>query len=75
MRKYVIVNSSEVSNFDFSLLVDSAETSRYSLDNSKILARFEGDTPSFLDGETQYTNEEILTILEGAEWSDPDANP
>ena len=69
MRKYVIVNSSEVSNFDFSLLVDSAETSRYSLDNSKILARFEGDTPSFLDGEIQYTNEEILTILEGAEWT------
>ena len=73
MRKYVIVNSSEVSNFDFNQLVDSAETSRYSLDNSKILARFEGETPSFLDGETQYTNAEILTILEGAEWTDPNA--
>ena len=72
MRKYVIVNSSEVSNFDFSQLVDSAETSRYSLDNSNLLARFEGDTPSFLDGETQYTNEEILTILEGAEWTTED---
>ena len=69
MRKYVIVNSSEVSNFDFSQLVDSADTSRYSLDNSKILARFEGDTPSFLDGETQYTNAEILTILDGPEWT------
>lgn len=70
MRKYVIVNSSEVSNLDFSQLVDSSETSRYSLDNSKILARFEGDTPSFLLGETQYTNEEILPILAGAEWTD-----
>ena len=69
MRKYVIVNSSEVSNLDFSQLVDSSETSRYSLDNSKILARFEGDTPSFLDGETQYTNEEILPILANAEWT------
>ena len=73
MRKYVIVNSTEVSNFDFSQLVDSSETSRYSLDNSKIIARFEGDTPSFLAGETQYTNAEILTILEGAEWTDPNA--
>ena len=72
MRKYVIVNSSEVSNFDFSQLVDSSETSRYSLDNSKILARFEGDTPSFLLGETQYTNEEVLPILAGAEWTSED---
>lgn len=75
MRKYVIVNSSEVSNFDFSLLVDSAETSRYSLDNSKILARFEGDTPSFLEGKTAYTQSEILTILSGVEWTDPDPIP
>jgi len=69
MRKYVIVNSSEVSNLDFSQLVDSSETSRYSLDGSKILVRFEGDTLSFLIGETQYTNEEILPILAGAEWT------
>lgn len=69
MRKYVIVNSSEVSNFDFNQLVDLADTSRYSLDNSKILARFEGDTPSFLLGETQYTHAEILSILAGAEWT------
>ena len=72
MRKYVIVNSSEVSNLDFSQLVDSSETSRYSLDGSKILVRFEGDTPSFLIGETQYTNEEILPILAGAEWTSED---
>lgn len=75
MRKYVIVNSSEVSNLDFSQLVDSSETSRYSLDGSKILVRFEGDTPSFLIGETQYTNEEILPILSTDEWTDTDANP
>ena len=72
MRKYVIVNSSEVSNLDFGQLVDSSETSRYSLDGSKILVRFEGDTPSFLIGEPQYTNEEILPILTGAEWTSED---
>jgi hypothetical protein len=69
MRKYVIVNSSEISNFDFNQLVDSSETTRYSLDNSKVLARFEGDTPSFLLGETQYSNEEVMSILDGPEWS------
>ena len=73
-RTYVIVDSSEVSSFDFDQLVDIDESySRKSLDGSKILARFEGDTPSFLIGETQYTHEEILTILSGSEWFDPDA--
>jgi len=67
---YVIVNSDEAPNFDFDQLVDSLTTSRYSLDNSKILARFEGDIPSFLIGEPQYTNEEILEVLEGDEWTD-----
>ena len=72
-RKYVIVDSSEVSSFDFDQLVDIDESySRKSLDGSKILARFEGDTPSFLIGEPQYTHEEILTILSGSEWFDPD---
>lgn len=69
MRKYIIVDSAEVSNFDFGQLVDSLETSRYSLDNSKILARFEGDTPSFLLGETQHTNSDILVILDGPDWT------
>ena len=74
MRTYIIVDSAEVSSFNFSQLVDIDESySRKSLDGSKILARFEGDTPSFLIGEPQYTQEEILPILDGAEWSDPDA--
>ena len=69
-RTYVIVDSAEASSFDFSQLVDIDESySRKSLDGSKILARFEGDTPSFLIGEPQYTQEEILPILAGAEWS------
>ena len=75
-RTYVIVDSSEASSFDFNQLVDIDESySRKSLDDSKILARFEGDTPSFLIGEPQYDHAEILSILSGPEWTDPDANP
>jgi len=74
MRKYIIVSSTEASNFDFSQLVDNDESSsRKNLDGSKILARFEGDTPSFLIGEQQYTQEEILPITNGPGWIDPDA--
>jgi hypothetical protein len=73
MRTYIIVSSTEASNFDFSQLVDNDESSsRKSLDGSKILARFEGDIPSFLIGEQQYTQEEILPITNGTEWSNPD---
>jgi len=70
MRTYVILNTSELSIVDFNkVLQDSADTVRYSLDGNKFLLKFEGDTPSFLIGEPQYTQEEILPILAGAEWT------
>ena len=70
MRTYVITDIAEASSFDFNKLVDSSiENSRKSLDESKILVRFEGDTPSFLIAEPQYTQEEILSILSSVEWS------
>ena len=76
MRTYVIVNSVEVSNFEFNQLVDIDESySRKSLDGSKILARFEGDTPDFLIGEPQYIHSEILELLSTDEWTDTDAQP
>lgn len=75
-RTYVIVDSAEASSFDFDQLVDIDESySRKSLDGSKILARFEGDTPSFLIGEPQYDHAEILNILSGPDWTDPDPIP
>ena len=76
MRTYVIIDASEVVNVDFGQVQEtSADTLRYSLDGSKTFVKFEGDTPSFLIGEPQYTQEEILPILAGADWTDPDANP
>lgn len=73
MRKYVIIDSSEVSSVDFSqVLESSADTLRYSIDGTKTFVKFKGDTPSFLDGKTQYTHSEILSILAGAEWTSED---
>ena len=71
-RKYVIIESSEVSSINFSEVMEtSADTLRYSVDETKTLVKFTGDTPSFLDGKTQYTHSEILNILSGSEWSPP----
>ena len=73
MRTYVIANSSEASGFDFTQLIDIDEQySRKSLDGSLILARYEGDQPSFLSGKTEHNHSEILTILATDEWTNPD---
>lgn len=73
MRTYVILNTSELSSVDFEqVLQEAADTLRYSIDGSKFLLKFEGDTPSFLEGKTQYTHSEILAELATPEWTDPD---
>jgi hypothetical protein len=73
MRKYVIINTSELESVDFKqVLQDSANTLRYSVDGSKTFVKYEGDTPSFLEGKTEYTHSEILTIMATDEWTDPD---
>ena len=68
-KKYVILTASEVSSIDFSKVKeDSVNTLRYNNDNTKTFVKFAGNTPSFLDGKTQYTNSEMLDILAEEEW-------
>ena len=75
-RKYVIINADEVDSVDFSQVDEtSADTVRYSTDGTKTFVKFDTDTtPSFLDGKTQYSHSEILTVLSGDEWT-PDEPP
>jgi hypothetical protein len=76
MRNYVIIDASEVSSVDFDQILEtSPETLRFSVDGSQTFVKFEGDTPSFLEGKTANTHSEMLEILAGEEWTDPDANP
>ena len=73
MKTYIIIDASEVANVDFSQVQEtSADTLRYSVDGSKTFVKFEGDTPSFLEGKTQYTHSEMLVELATDEWTDPD---
>ena len=70
MRTYVILDATEVSSIDFDQVLEtSANTLSYSLDGTKTFVKFEGDTPSFLIGEPQYTHSEMLEVLSGAEWT------
>ena len=71
-KTYVIIDADEVSDVDFSQVFEtSAQTLRFSLDESQTFVKFEGETPDFLAGKTQYTHSEILAILATEEWSDP----
>ena len=65
MRKYAIIKQSELANMDFSLLyTTSEETARHNLDKSEFIVSFVGDTPTFLEGKTIYTNTELFEIVD-----------
>ena len=71
-RKYVIINDSDVSEINFDQVLEtSPSTLRYNVARDKTFVKFEGETPSFLDGKTQYDHSEILTILAGSDWTAP----
>lgn len=70
MRTYVIIDASEVANVDFDKVLEtSADTLRYSVDGTKTFVKYEGTQPSFLDGKTEHSHEEMLSIVSGPEWT------
>lgn len=70
MRKYVILEDSEVAGIDFSQVIEpTVNDLRYSLDTSKAITKYEGSQPSFLSGKAEHTWLEIMTVLEGEEWT------
>jgi hypothetical protein len=65
MRKYTIITQSELASMDFSLLLTTSEESaRHNLDSSEFIVSFEGETPTFLEGKTIYTNTELFEIVD-----------
>lgn len=74
MRVYAIIDASEVSSIDFNQVIEtSADTLRYNIAGTQTFVKYEWDTPSFLEGKTQYSYSEILTILDNEDWTDPNA--
>ena len=73
MRNYVIIDASEVSSVDFDQVLEtSSSTLRYNLAGTQTFVKYEGDTPSFLEGKTALDRSEMLTILANEEWSSDD---
>jgi len=75
-RHYVVFALSEVDTIDFSEVMEtSADTLRKNLAETQSFVKYEGDMPASVTALTtksqEYTHEEILTLLSGAEWTDP----
>ena len=67
--KYVIFEMINANLINFSLVEEtSLETLRLSLDTTKCVLKFKGETPAFLVGLQQYNHEEILAIMSTTEW-------
>jgi len=69
-RKWVIVNVSDITDEMIDNSIQSSiNTLRKTLDGSKAILKFEGDTPSCFDGLTTYNHSEILTELAKSAWT------
>jgi hypothetical protein len=75
-RQYIIFDIFEIGLIDFAQVLEtSIDTIRKSVDGTKTLVKWDGDTPACISNlttaEGPYTNEEILAILETEEWTSP----
>ena len=72
-RKWVIVNVSDITDEMIANSIQSSLTTlRKSLDNTKAVLKWNGDTPSCFNGLTTYTHSEILTELAKNTWTVPE---
>ena len=76
-RRWVIITLASYSNEQLENLCANAiqsgvSTLRKSLDNSKAILKWGGDTPAVFDGMTTYTHSEILTELAKSAWESDD---
>ena len=68
-RTWVIVNVSDFTDEMIENAIQSSrDTLRKSLDGSKAILKWDGDTPSCFDSMTTYSHSEIKTELAKSEW-------
>ena len=77
-RHYVVFDLSEVGTIDFSEVMEtSADTLRKNLADTQSFVKYEGDQPPSVVALTtrsqEYSHEEILALLAGDDWTDPNA--
>jgi hypothetical protein len=67
---YVIFEIANLDTVNFNeVLENNADTLRLSIDGTKTVLKFNGNTPDFLVGLQQYNHKEILAIMQTPEWN------
>ena len=70
---YVLYEMANIEDVDFSKVVEgNKENLRISLDGTLTVLKFQGDTPSFLEGVKQYNHSEMYAIMQTPEWTNED---
>ena len=74
-RRWVIITLSDYTTDELETLCQSAiqGTSthlRKSLDGTKAILKWDGDTPAVFSSMTIYNHNQILTILRGSDWTE-----
>ena len=74
-RKWVIITladytAEQLENLVANAIQTSVSTLRKSLDSTKAILKWDGDTPSCFDGMTTYSHSEILTTLATSVWTE-----
>ena len=70
-RKWVIVNVVDIADEMIDNAIQtSMDTLKKSLDDSKAILKWDGNTPSCFDGMTTYSHSEILEELIKSDWSE-----
>ena len=77
-RHYVVFDLTEVGTIGFSEVMEtSANTLRKKLAETQTFVKYEGDMPASVTALTtksqEYTHEEIIVLLNGTDWTDPNA--
>ena len=69
-RKWIIINVSDITEeMILNAIQSTMNTLRKTLDGTKAILKWDGDTPSCFDGITTYTHSEILTELAKSDWT------
>ena len=73
-RLYFVIPSKRVNEVNFEEVLESKPTLRYNSDSSKTFVCYESSSvpaslQSIPDKEGPYTNDQILTILDGEDWT------
>jgi hypothetical protein len=76
-RKWVIItlasyNDEQLENLCANAIQTSVSTLRKTLDGTKAILKWDGDTPSVFDGMTTYNHSQILTELAKNTWTNED---